>query len=79
MPPGNIALFPSAIIAHENIPITDHEERRVITAFSSGNFFQFAEANFKMQKDLKDPTTWKTSGRTWRYGIRRFPKMYGAV
>lgn len=47
--PGDIILFPSALITHENIPIAGNEQRFGITAYTSGAFQRFINQGLQTQ------------------------------
>ena len=53
LPPGSIAIFPSALISHENVPIGIDEERRVFTAYSPARLFQWVSNNFQPVGDAE--------------------------
>jgi hypothetical protein len=46
MAEGDVVLFPSSVITHENIPITEHETRLSITAYTAGCLFTWADYDF---------------------------------
>lgn len=48
--PGDIILFPSALITHENVPIAPSETRFGITAYSAGAFRRFVAQGLRTQK-----------------------------
>jgi hypothetical protein len=51
-PPGCSLYIPSAIITHENISIDTKERRQVITAYTSGNLFQYVDYGFRQSTDV---------------------------
>ena len=54
VPPGYMVLFPSALITHENIPIQENEDRRVITGFTPASIFQWVENGYQSLKVLNE-------------------------
>jgi hypothetical protein len=71
LPPGSMVFFPSALISHENIPIAPGEERRVFTAFSPANMFQWVENGFGR---VESPGTDESGAAEWARQRARFPR-----
>lgn len=49
-PPGNGALFPSALTTHETIPVGPLETRNSMTAYMAGGLVQFADQQNQTQR-----------------------------
>jgi hypothetical protein len=47
LPSGSIALFPSAVITHQNVAIGLKESRQAVTAFSSASIFRWNAYGFR--------------------------------
>jgi hypothetical protein len=76
VPAGSIALFPSALVAHENIPIQPGETRQAITAFTSANLFQYRDNGFEsVPKDRTKAEMEAEGDAVWAEGLARFPHV----
>ena len=73
--PGSIALIPSALITHENIPIRPEESRQAITAYTPANMFRYIarRAGGKLAQSTKDIE--EEGDRVWIEGRSRFPHV----
>lgn len=47
--PGDIILFPSTLLTHENIPVQPHESRYSFTAYSAGGLERFRQQGMMLQ------------------------------
>lgn len=77
LPTGSFVLFPSALITHENIPISAGETRKAFTAFSPAAIFQwrdngFARVNEGLKEELMDGEF------QWARQKSRFPHYFRA-
>lgn len=56
--PGQVVLFPSALITHCNIPLKDGDSRFSITLYSPGGLYRYAAYSFRTWEAFKaqDPT-----------------------
>jgi hypothetical protein len=52
--PGDIILFPSAAIVHQNIPIQTGKTRSSMTWFSSGSLFRWVDQEFQSSSSLRE-------------------------
>jgi hypothetical protein len=76
LPSGSIALFPSAVITHENVGISEEESRRAITAFSSGSMFQWVENGFCKASEFSDFQNLLTGNRIWGESKTRLGTLF---
>lgn len=79
--PGDTIFLPSALIAHENIPIGWQECRNSIVLYSAGGLFRWADAGGQTLKE------WSRADRDafiahsqrgearWEEGLNRFPTL----
>jgi hypothetical protein len=72
-PPGSSLLLPSALVAHENISISTEERRMVITAYTSGSFFQYADNQFTTLKTIPSNVYIEDGESVWRRALKRLP------
>jgi hypothetical protein len=89
VPPGSFVLFPSAIITHENIPISEGESRQSITGFTPGIMFQWVENGFrrinqmprpkqhshKLKPSTKSVKLTRSPSKVWSTMTQRFPHI----
>jgi hypothetical protein len=76
IPSGGSILFPSGLITHENIPISDNEERRAITGYTSGGLFQWVENGFQKARTFNSNVEKVKYGDIiWGESIRHFPHI----
>jgi hypothetical protein len=73
--PGSIALIPSALITHQNTPISLGEQCQAFTAYTPARMFQWVDSGFKLQNELNLSDEEKASHaeRAWSDGKSRFP------
>lgn len=77
--PGDLILFPSALVTHENIPIGEGETRFSITAYSAGGLQRFLAQGMRTQgewaavdpagkqaHDEKDEARWEEAWRQFK-------------
>jgi hypothetical protein len=76
LPAGSIVLFPSAIITHENIGISEHEEREALTAFSPARVFQWEADGFDNVPDMTEEERHAYGQYHWRKGKARLPHVW---
>lgn len=53
MDPGDILIFPSACITHQNLPIAEGETRRSLVLYSAGGLVRYAEQGYCSRKKLE--------------------------
>jgi hypothetical protein len=73
--PGSIALIPSALITHQNVPIAFGEQRHAFTAYTPARMFQWVDCGFKLQKELNlsEAKKIERGKQVWKDGRKRFP------
>lgn len=78
--PGDVALFPSACIEHENIPIAEHETQYSLISYSAGALFLHRDQGFQTYQELcdSDPdaaASHAASGKKrWQEGMARYKR-----
>ena len=86
VPPGSFVFFPSGLITHENIPISEGELRQSITGFTPGSLFQWADNGFRRLNQINKPKhrlvpkvnpvkLARPADEVWRSMTRRFPHI----
>jgi hypothetical protein len=75
LPPGSIVLFPSAIISHENVTISDGESRRAFTGFTPAFMFQWAENGFSRVPEMSKEERIEYGLQHWNMGKSRLPHI----
>ena len=53
-PPGSILAFPSAVLAHGNLPVKSGERRFSFTQYAAGGWFHWVEFNHQTSDKLKE-------------------------
>lgn len=82
--PGDVALFPSACVEHENLPIAMGETRYSIISYTAGALFLHRDQGFQSFKDwkTKDPraaAVHRVNGdRRWQEGMALY-KFAGCI
>lgn len=75
---GDILFLPSAIMAHENIAVQEHETRYSLTFYSAGGLFRYRALGFKRVKDLDEEelAEYNEAGlATWEAGCKLFSTL----
>lgn len=75
-PPGSSLLLPSALVQHENIGLSSGESRAVITAYTSGSFFRFADKNFTLRNKMKFDSYIEEGA--WDHSLKRLPLIFSS-
>lgn len=79
--PGDVLIFPSACISHENIPIAENEERYSLIAYSAGALFLHRDQGFQSFESLReldpDAATQHAAGGKlrWERGCAMYPTL----
>lgn len=75
---GDIALIPSAVITHRNLPISEQETRRSLVFYSGGGMFRWLAQGSKPAKDMSaEDKQWMEAGNAdrWERGLLFFPTV----
>lgn len=79
MAPGQVALIPSAVIEHSNLPLLQGDKRYSITTYTSGHLFAWMENQGQvagLSPDAKSLHLSKGQER-WQKGWGLFPRVVG--
>jgi hypothetical protein len=71
VPAGSQIFIPSAIIAHETIPVASHETRNAFTGYSAATLFQFVDNRFKLLRSLRRNII--PGRKVWKSGLDMYP------
>ncbi|KAH9904244.1 uncharacterized protein BXZ73DRAFT_111253 [Epithele typhae] len=74
IPPGCLALLPSAVLEHSNTTIGKDETRHSFTEFTSGHLFRWVDNKCRTDVQMeKDGDARSRSGsQNWRFGLELF-------
>jgi hypothetical protein len=75
LPPGSIVLFPSAIITHENVSISEGETRQAFTAFTPALMFQWSANGFNRVPEMSKQERIDYGTFHWNRGKSLFPHI----
>lgn len=79
--PGRIALFPSACVTHENLPVADGETRYSVVGYAAGAFWRWIDAGFQTledwaTEDMEAVKLHQQAGEErWGKGCRQFKSL----
>ncbi|PPQ80859.1 hypothetical protein CVT26_015076 [Gymnopilus dilepis] len=82
-PPGSTILLPSAIIAHSNTSIQNHEKRYSFSQYTAGGLFRWVEHDFQLAADYYASlstedlnTARQKDAERWQYGLSLFEQVH---
>ncbi|KAH9483212.1 hypothetical protein JR316_0005316 [Psilocybe cubensis] len=80
-PAGCTILIPSALIAHSNIPVAEHERRYSFAQYTAGGLFRWVSHGFKTREDYLATLSCEelaahkeNDSKRWEFGLSMFSK-----
>jgi hypothetical protein len=78
--PGDLVLFPSALLTHWNTPVATHENRHSIVFWSCGQTFRYFAMDGQLLKDLTPQERREEEAkarRAWHEGLQKYLTIDG--